>query len=108
MFRLLDWVLVLPDDLECDFRQELARFKEEKDMPYVTSIERMARKEGREEAREEIHQALRADILEKYRARWGEPDASLAEKLNQVRDTKQLIELLSQLLTVQSRQDWPF
>jgi hypothetical protein len=49
LFRLVDWLMDLPERLEEIFRIDLHRFEQEKDMPYVTSVERLARKEGREE-----------------------------------------------------------
>ncbi len=52
LFRVLDWMLALPPELEQSFRSELDRFEEERRMPYVTSIERLAREEGREAGRE--------------------------------------------------------
>jgi hypothetical protein len=52
LFRLIDWMVQLPEDLQQQFRQEIHRFEEERRMPYVTSIERLARQEGREEGLE--------------------------------------------------------
>jgi hypothetical protein len=49
LYRLIDWLMVLPEALEIEFRQELKRYEGDKAMPHVTSIERLARKEGREE-----------------------------------------------------------
>jgi Putative transposase, YhgA-like len=46
LFRLIDWMMDLPEDLEDRFYEELSRFEEEKQMPYVTSIERIALKKG--------------------------------------------------------------
>jgi hypothetical protein len=46
LFRLIDWMMDLPEGLEGLFWQELTQFEEEKRMPYVTSVERMALKEG--------------------------------------------------------------
>ena len=46
LFRLIDWLMDLPPELQQDFREELAQWEEEQRMPYVTSIERLAR-EGR-------------------------------------------------------------
>ena len=46
LFRVLDWMLALPPDLEQSFRTDLERFEETRRMPYVTSIERLAREEG--------------------------------------------------------------
>ena len=36
LFRFLDWVMVLPQELEERFRTELARFEEETKMPYIS------------------------------------------------------------------------
>jgi hypothetical protein len=41
LYRFIDWVLALPKDLEIDFQEELTRYEKEKDMPYVTSAERI-------------------------------------------------------------------
>jgi hypothetical protein len=46
LFRLIDWLMELPPALAKVFRQELDKIQEEKRMPYVTSIERLARREG--------------------------------------------------------------
>ena len=49
MFRVIDWMMDLPPALEIQFRTALEQIEEEKKMPYVTSAERLAREEGREE-----------------------------------------------------------
>jgi len=38
LFRFIDWVLELPEDLEAHFQVELAKFEAERNMPYITSI----------------------------------------------------------------------
>ncbi len=45
LFRFIDWVLDLPPVLEQRFRDEVDRHGEEHRMPYVTSIERLAKVE---------------------------------------------------------------
>ncbi len=52
LFRAIDWMMNLPAPLEFAFRQDLERLEEERHMPYVTSIERMAREEGMQKGRE--------------------------------------------------------
>lgn len=63
LFRLLDWMMQLPEPLELTFRDELRQFQEEKQMPYVTSIERIARQEGIQEGRQEGRLEERQDIV---------------------------------------------
>ena len=46
LFRFIDWVLVLPAGLEARFQVELAQFEAERNMPYVTSVERMGIEKG--------------------------------------------------------------
>ncbi len=46
LFRLIDWMMHLRADLEQRFRVELAEFEEQMNMPYVTSVERLAKAEG--------------------------------------------------------------
>ena len=63
LFRFIDWLLALPKGLEKEFRQESLALDEENEMPYVTSIERLAKEEGYEEgalqeAREMVLEAL--------------------------------------------------
>jgi len=53
LFRFIDWLLALPDELERDFQTELRTLKEEKSMRYITSIERMGREDGRKDGRKE-------------------------------------------------------
>lgn len=49
LFRVLDWMMKLPEDIELEFRQQLEQYEQEHTVPYITSIERMAKQEGREE-----------------------------------------------------------
>ena len=50
-FRVLDWMLRLPEDLDLEFREELIAFEEETQMPYVTSVERIGIQKGRQARR---------------------------------------------------------
>jgi hypothetical protein len=49
IFRLIDWMMILPQALSEDFERELGALEESLNMPYVTSVERIA--EARGEAR---------------------------------------------------------
>jgi hypothetical protein len=52
LYRFIDWLLVLLEGLEREFQEDLQRFEQERQMQYVTSIERMAMQEGsKQEAR---------------------------------------------------------
>ena len=46
VFRLIDWMMHLRADLEERFKHELDELEESLQMPYVTSVERIAKSEG--------------------------------------------------------------
>jgi len=107
LFRFIDWLLVLPVELEEGFREELARYEEEGNMPYVTSIERMAIERGRQEGLEEgLGQGLvaraREDVIEVLRLRFPQAPAELFEQLQSITDEGALRDLLRAAVTADS------
>ncbi len=63
LFRFIDWLMVLPDELKQAFRVELEQL-EERQMPYVTSIEQMAKAEGKTEGKAEERQMIALRLLQ--------------------------------------------
>ncbi len=53
LFRLVDWLLMLPEAREQIVWREIERIEEERRMPYITSVERIGRAEGLAEGRAE-------------------------------------------------------
>jgi hypothetical protein len=64
----------------------MERFEEERNMPYVTSVERLAKEEGREERRRE---GLLEDITIMLEAKIAEIDKQLLEDIRAVTDLRQ-------------------
>jgi predicted transposase/invertase (TIGR01784 family) len=68
IFKFLDWVMTLPDDLEAEFQKDLTAYEGEKKMPYITSVERMGvergRQEGLQEGRQEGYREMVLSLLE--------------------------------------------
>jgi hypothetical protein len=54
LHNFLDWLMALPEELEREFQTELKAFEEARQMKYVTTIERMAKQEGKIEEKQEI------------------------------------------------------
>jgi len=46
LYRFIDWLMVLPERLEREFQEDLQRFEQERQMQYITSVERMAMQKG--------------------------------------------------------------
>jgi len=50
LFRLLDWMMGLPKDLQLEFQNAVIQLEEEKKMPYRTSFEQVGYDKGQQEA----------------------------------------------------------
>lgn len=95
LFRLIDWMMTLPDRIESEFKQEIRRFEEDLQMPYVTSVERLARIEG-------ILQKGREDVIDVLTIRFSDVPPSLVEAINQIEDPSRLTTLHRQAITIGS------
>ncbi len=47
LYRLIDWLMILPEDLSQRFTDNLVEYEEDKEVTYVTSAERHGIKKGR-------------------------------------------------------------
>ncbi|MBI4870719.1 MAG: hypothetical protein HY814_04040 [Candidatus Riflebacteria bacterium] len=74
LFRFIDWVMTLPEELDAKFCNDLREFEEEKKMRYVTSVERLGIKQG-------LAQGQRRVLLHQIQARFGVECATRAEEL---------------------------
>ena len=103
LYRLLDWLMRLPEGLEREYKQQLKEYEQSKIMPYVTSIERMGREEGRVEGRAEgrmegraegraegLVEALRDNVIEALEVRFGQVPLAARQRVNQSNDASQL------------------
>ena len=109
LFRFLDWLLILPEDLEEKLSYEIEEYERSELMPYVTNIERHLERRliqkglelGKQEGRQEGERFLVIRLLKK---RLGELDAVLVEKLNAL-TIEQLERLGESLLDFQNKAD---
>jgi hypothetical protein len=93
LFRLIDWMVNLPKATEQQFLSEIQRFEEENQMPYITSVERLARQEG-------ILQQRREDVLEVLEVRFGEVPPQIVQKVNFIEDPATLKTLLREAIAI--------
>ncbi len=101
LFRLIDWLLVLPEGLAIAFREELIKFESEKTMPYITSIERLGRQEGR-------HEEAASLIVRLARKRWagfGPDDEAVVRQLP-LGSLEALSEALLDFATIADLRHW--
>jgi flagellar biosynthesis/type III secretory pathway protein FliH len=106
LFRLLDWLMALPEAMEPIFWQEIKQFQEEKKMPFVTTPEKIGRAEGlkigREEGRLEGRQegrqeGLRNAVQIALESRFGGASKPIEEGLARVNDEGALRSFLQEI-----------
>jgi hypothetical protein len=81
LYRFIDWLMQLPEDLELEFRQDLERLEQEGQMPYISSIERSAIQKGLQEGRQ---QGRREEVESLLTAKFGEVDPDLLAIIDQL------------------------
>ena len=108
LFRFMDYILRLPDDLASRFRSELESIEEKLSMPYVTSVERLAKQEGIEQGIERgVLQCSRDLLLQTIQIRFGQIPDPLRASINACTSTEQLSAFHRQALLANSLDDLP-
>ncbi len=105
LFRFIDWLLVLPEEMRKRFRQRVEELEQESKMKYVTSIERLARQEARQEALQEGRQeGLRELILAQLEEKFGPPGASIMRRVEEA-GQEQILLWAKKILTASSQDE---
>ncbi|MEE4355252.1 MAG: hypothetical protein V2I97_02220 [Desulfococcaceae bacterium] len=87
LFRFIDWLIELPEDIERQFQDELTEITEEKKMPYVTSIERLAKL-----------QTIREILFESVTTRFKSVPEDVADAVNSIKAGDMLKSLIQQVI----------
>jgi hypothetical protein len=99
LFRFIDWVMALPEELEEQFGIEIEAFEEEQQMSYVTSIEKIGIKKGKEEGLKEglaegwaegLEAGLREGIKDTLEVRFEAVSEAIQAGLDQLTDAGKL------------------
>jgi len=109
LFRLVDWLLGMTEEKEFAFRQKVEEYEAEqnKDMAYITSVERYGRKigealgEARGEARGKILEK-QVDILDALEVRFHRVPEGLKEAVEEIQEIPKLRDLLRHAILCQS------
>ncbi len=101
LFKFIDWVIQLPKELETEFWQEVNQFQEEKQMQYITSVERIGIEKGVQQGLEQgLHQGALRHLLRALQLRFNSVPESLQSRLTSC-TVEQLDELFDMALTVE-------
>ncbi len=93
LFRFIDWLLVLPDEMTKGFRQRIVELEQESNMKYVTSIERLARQEAQREV-----------ILAQFEEKFGPPGAPILRRVEKA-SQEQILLWAKKILTASSQDE---
>jgi hypothetical protein len=107
LFRFIDWLLVLPEELEQRFEEALTQYEEETKMAYVTSIERIGIQKGIQQGIQQgILQNAREDVLDILATRFVEVPQPIVEGINGIDDPTILKMLLKRAILIGSLEEF--
>lgn len=99
LFRFIDWLMHLPDELNRQFWQEHVEYEREGKMPYVTTVEQYGIEKGEAIGREKELLAGIDIILE---LKFGEAGRPLLPEIQTLRDVPLLVAVRETLRTAMS------
>lgn len=103
LFRFIDWIIRLPEDLEIRFREALETFEQEREMPYITSIERLAKQEGRQEG---LREGLLSGIELALKLKFGEDKlTNLFSEISEIEEVELLRSIQAQIVQAQTLEE---
>jgi hypothetical protein len=91
LFRFIEWMMILPDAVQQEFKTQIKRIEEERQMPYITSFERDAKLE-----------IARESVIEVLETRFSSLPNDLSQRINAINDLALLKRLHKQAITVTS------
>jgi predicted transposase YdaD len=111
VFRVIDFIMALPNELEDEFWAEVDQIEVENKMPYISSVERIGIKKGIEIGRQEGRQEglLLAKIAQTLDSKFGSAGRELMPKVEMLTNLDALqrfVQLLNSAPTVDVLRDY--
>ncbi|MBF8276225.1 MAG: cytosolic protein [Candidatus Brocadiaceae bacterium] len=117
LYCFIDWLLVLPEDLEKEFVRELCEFEKEKTMQYVSSIERIGFKKGKQQGmqhgmqqgvqqgmRQGMQQGESTMLVRQMERKFGQVSEEVKQKI-EAADSNTLLEWGEKILSASTIED---
>ncbi len=95
--------MVLPEELQREFKEELRRYQEESKMPLLSRIELEAKQEGLQQG---ILQTAREAVLDVLEIRFEVVPSELIEVVNRIEDTPLLKRLHREAIAIPSIEEF--
>jgi hypothetical protein len=95
LFRLINWMMTLPEKLEQICDTEINSYENQNYMPYITTVERRA-----------MLKIQRESVIDVLTTRFEEVPSDLIETINNLSEVSQLKQLLKQAITISSIEEF--
>ncbi len=115
LYQFLDGIMVLPEDMEIQYNEEIEAYEKEKTVPYITTAERIGIQKGRMEGRQEgrmegkqegMQKALVQVILDILELRFYEIPQAICQKIQNIQDIDRLRSLHREAVLKQSIEEF--
>jgi hypothetical protein len=95
LFRLIDWMMALPEPFEKAFNEDFFEYQKEKNMPYISTSERVGFRKGVVKGKEEgLRQGLLKAISETLDARFGRAGHKFLAKVQAITKPAELLKFI--------------
>jgi len=99
LYRFIDLVMRLPEELEEVYHEEIIKDEEVKAMPYITTAERIGMKKGMEQGLQQgMLEEAREMVLEALEERFGEVPSDVEKAVREIKDRDTLKRLHRQAI----------
>ncbi|NES01036.1 MAG: transposase, partial [Symploca sp. SIO1B1] len=95
LFRVVDWMMTLPEELQQSFEEQLNRYQRERQMPLLSNMEIRGMQRG-------AVQNARESVLEVLTVRFEVVPSEVIEAINQIKDVSVLKQLLREAIAISS------
>ena len=99
LYKVIDAMMALSEELQLSFEEKLATYQEERKMPLLTNIERRTIEKTRKETQKQ-------NIIKLLQVRFGDIPENLIASINQIDDTSFLEQLLVSTISVNSLEEF--
>ncbi len=115
LYRFLDWIMVLPEDIKLKFHEEIIKHEEESNMPFITTAESIGIEKGiKKGIKKGIEKGIKKgvldrsgdDVIEVLEIRFGFVHDKTIKTIKQIKEAKTLKILLRKAVTVGSLEDF--
>jgi len=99
LFRLLDWMMTLPEELQLSFEEQLSRYQQERRMPLLSHMEIRGMQRG---IKQGTLQNARESVLEVLTVRFEVVPQEVIEAINEIEDASVLKQLWREAIAISS------